>query len=308
MRVFNLLSAALLFATATSCTLDKTDYEAEISTEVTEYYEFKEAVAVNSGTYKISIEALNGTFYKGYNEIRLKIINTQTNEALKNVDVRFLPIKSDSEGKKTSCPHQYHLIYQNDKDYYSGYAVFTAESNPSHEWQLYITFAVHGETINLNTTIPVEQQSNKNLNMTSFKGSDNSQYVIALVAPQKPKVAENELVAGIYRYVEPSNSAGTFPDPSQFTFEEVSGFTLKLDPRMPEPSMGNHSSPNNRDLVQLNDQFYHGIVNYTMTGNWTLNFIMLNENGKIIKGTEVSKDFTPGVEGTKSELFIDILF
>lgn len=308
MRVFNLLSAAFLFAAAPSCTLDKTDYEAEISTEVTEYYEFKEAVAVNSGSYKISIEALNGTFYKGYNEIRLKITNTQTNESLKNVDVSFLPIKTNSDGNKTSCPHLYNLIYQNDKNHYSGYAVFTSESNPSDKWQLYINFIDSAEKISANTTIQVKQQSNKNLNMTSFVGSDNSQYVIALIAPQKPKVAENELVAGIYRYVEPTNTAGTFPDPSQFTFEEVHGFTLKLDPRMPEPSMGNHSSPNNRDLVQLNDKFYRGIVNYTMTGNWTLNFIMLNENGKIIKGTEVSKDFTPGVEGTKSELFIDILF
>ncbi|MEG1026320.1 MAG: hypothetical protein RSF34_17745 [Flavobacterium sp.] len=308
MRVFNLLSAAFLFAAATSCTLDKTDYEAEISTEVTEYYEFKEAVAINSGSYKISIEALNGTFYKGYNEIRLKVTNTQTNESLKNIAVSFLPIKTNSDGNKISCPHQYNLTYQNDKNYYSGYSVFTAESNPSSEWQLYIKFTDSAEKISINTTIQVKQQSNKNLNMTSFVGSDNSEYIIALIAPQKPKVAENELVTGIYRYVEPTNPIGNFPDPSQFIFEEVSGYILQLDPRMPEPSMGNHSSPNNRDLVQLNDKFYRGIVNYTMTGNWTLNFIMLNENSKIIKGTEVSKDFTPGVEGTKSELFIDILF
>ena len=308
MRVFNLLSAAFLFAAVISCTLDKTDYEAEISTEVTEYYEFKEAVSINSDNYKISIEALNGTFYKGYNEIRLKITNTHTNEALKNVAVSFLPIKTNLNGNKTSCPHQYNLIYQNDKNYYSGYEVFTAESKPSEELQIYLSLIDSDENNNINTTIQFKQQNNKNLNMTSFVGSDNSQYIIALVAPQKPKVAENELVAGIYRYVEPTNPIGTFRDPSQFTFEEVTGFTLKLDPRMPEPSMGNHSSPNNKDLVQLNDKFYHGVVNYTMTGNWTLNFIMLNENGKIIKGTEVSKDFTPGVEGTKSELFIDILF
>jgi hypothetical protein len=77
---------------------------------------------------------------------------------------------------------------------------------------------------------------------------------------------------------------------------------------MPEPSMGNHSSINNKDLTQQNDGLYHGVVNYTMTGNWTLNFIMLNQNGKILKGTEVPTDFTPGVEGVKSELYIDILF
>jgi hypothetical protein len=45
-----------------------------------------------------------------------------------------------------------------------------------------------------------------------------------------------------------------------------------------------------------------------MTGNWTLNFILKDENDEIIKGTEVSTEFTPGIEGEKGELFIDILF
>lgn len=145
--------------------------------------------------------------------------------------------------------------------------------------------------------------------MVSFFGNDDEQYFIALLGPRAPKVAENNLQAGIYKYNKPSTPAnGTFPDPTQFNYSEVKGFTLKLDPRMPEPSMGNHSSPNNKDLVQGDDGFYHGVVNYTMTGNWTLNFIFMNQNGKILKGTEVPKDFTPGVEGKKSELFIDILF
>jgi hypothetical protein len=45
-----------------------------------------------------------------------------------------------------------------------------------------------------------------------------------------------------------------------------------------------------------------------MTGNWTLNFIMQNQVSKILKGTIVPTTFTPGVEGVKSELHIDILF
>lgn len=72
--------------------------------------------------------------------------------------------------------------------------------------------------------------------------------------------------------------------------------------------MGNHTSPNNQDLTQRDDGLYHGVVNYTMTGNWTLNFILVNQNGLIVKGTEVPTTFTPGVEGAKSELYIDILF
>lgn len=303
--IFLLLS---FFFAITSCTIDKTDYEKEINSEVPEYYEFKEAVSVTSGIYKISIESLNGTFYKGYNELHLKVLNTQTNQNVNTSEVTFLPIQNNSDGSKTSCPHEYNMEYDEANNYYKGYSVFTTETSTASNWKLYVSFTAANQTNKIEKDITVEKQSNKNLNMTSFTGKDNVQYVIALVAPQKPTVSENNVVAGIYKYNQPVNAVGTFPDPSQFSFSEVNGYTLKVDPRMPEPSMGNHSSPNNQDFTQQNDGLYHGVVNYTMTGNWTLNLIMMNQNGLIIKGTVVPTDFTPGIEGVKSEIFIDTLF
>lgn len=305
MRSLKFLVFALMCA-MTSCTLDKTDYEAEISSVVPEYFEFKEAVSFNNGSYKISVEALNGTFYKGYNEIHLKITNSQ-NQNVNISEVTFLPIMTKNDGSKSSCPHLYNLRYHAEERYFTGYAVFTEESH-MNGWEIYVSFLENNQKYVANHPISVQIQANKNLNMTEFTGNDGERYFIALVAPQKPKVAENELIAGIYKYTIPTNPAGNFPDPSQFSYSEVSNYTLKLDPRMPEPSMGNHSSPNNRDLTQQADGFYHGIVNYTMTGNWTLNLIMLNQNGLIVKGTLVPTDFTPGIEGVKSELHIDTLF
>lgn len=293
--------------TIVACTKDKTDYEAEIDTVVTEHYEFKEAALINNGAYKISIEALNGTFYKGYNEIRLKVISTQTNEQVAVSEATFLPITTLADGSHTSCPHRYRLDYQPDEHYLSGYAVFTEESTLG-DWEIYLSFKAKGQLYTIKQAISVKGQTNKNLNMTSFTGNDEEEYFIALVSPQKPKVAENNLIAGIYKYNKPVSPPGPFPDPSQFAYSEVNGYTLQLDPRMPEPSMGNHSSINNKDLTQESDGLYHGVVNYTMTGNWTLNFIMLNQHGRIVKGTKVPTDFTPGVEGVKSDLYIDILF
>lgn len=297
-----------LFVMVTSCTLDKTDYEAELDIEITEYLEYKEVTTIVNDNYNISIEALNGTLYKGYNEIHLKINNTQTNENLENAAVTFLPVMTDANGNKSSCPHAYHLNYDTAAGYYVGYSVFTSESDSTVNWQLYIDFTDNDETKSVNQTITIEEQTNMNLNMTAFTGNDGEQYFIALVAPQSPSVSQNDLVAGIYKYNQPTNSAGSFPDPSQFSYSIVENHTLLLDPRMPEPSMGNHSSPNNQDLSQQSDGLYHGVVNYTMTGNWTLNFILKNQNNEIIKGTEVSTEFTPGIEGKKGELYIDILF
>ncbi len=292
-----------------SCTKEKTDYEAEIETVVTEHYEFKEAVSISRQHYTISIEALNGTFYTGYNELRLKITDKRTGEHINASEVTFLPILSRADGSIGSGPHRYNLEYRADSSFYEGYAVFTGETNEKEAWDLHIGFQIGDENHSVKQNIAVREQTNKNLSMTSFIGKDGEQYFIALVSPQKPKIAENELVAGIYRFNKPSASpSATFPDPSQYSYSQVNDYILQLDPRMPEPSMGNHSSPNNKDLTQRSDGLYYGIVNYTMTGNWTLNFIMLNQNGQILKGTEVSTDFTPGIEGAKSDLFIDILF
>lgn len=297
-----------IFVVITSCTLEKTDYEAELNIETTEFVEFEPVTTLTNGNYSISIEALNGTLYKGYNEIHLKITNTQTNANLEGADVTFLPIFTDANGNKSSCPHDYHLDYNAIEGYYSGYSVFTSESDSTVNWTLYIDFEDNGEAYATHQTITVEEQTNLNLNMTAFTGNDNEQYFIALIAPQSPSVAQNDLVAGIYKYNKPENPAGTFPDLSQYSYAVVNNYTLLIDPRMPEPSMGNHSSPNNEDLTQQSDGLYHGVVNYTMTGNWTLNFILKDESGQTIKGTEVSTEFTPGIEGAKGELYIDILF
>lgn len=297
-----------IFIVITSCTLDKTDYEAELNIETITYIEFEEVITANNEDYKISLEALNGTLYKGYNEIHLKIINSETGEEVENSEITFLPIMTDANGNKSSCPHKYNLEYNATEGYYKGYVVFTNKSSSTVDWQLYIGFTDNTKTQSINTVISIEEQTNMNLNMTAFTGNDNEHYFIALVAPQSPRVAQNDLVAGIYKYNKPTNVAGVFPDVTQFSYSVVENHTLLLDPRMPEPSMGNHSSPNNKDLTQESDGLYHGVVNYTMTGNWTLNFILKDENQQIIKGNNVSTEFTPGIEGEKGELFIDILF
>ena len=298
----------VVFVVLTACTVEKTDYEAELSTDTTEYIEFEEVTTTTSGDYTISIEALNGTLYKGYNEIHLKISNSETLTNLEDVAVTFLPIQTDANGNKSSCPHQYNLEYDATEGYYLGYVVLTSESDSTVSWQAYIDFQESSQTYAINQPFTVEEQTNMNLNMTAFTGNDQEQYIIALVAPQSPGVSENDLVAGIYKYNTPESEAGTFPDLTQYSYSIVQNHTLVLDPRMPEPSMGNHSSPNNEDLTQDTDSLYHGVVNYTMTGNWTLNFIFQDADGNTIKGTEVSTEFTPGIEGERSELYIDILF
>ena len=159
--------------------------------------------------------------------------------------------------------------------------------------------------------IEVLDTRNPNLNMTQFVGNDGKQYYIALIAPELPKVAINNLIAGIWVQEETSSLPELIngkPNPNKFIYSVANNYILELDPRMPGEDMGNHSSPNNEHLTQKEDGFYHGRVNYTMTGYWTLNFILKNHLRNVIKGTEVSRRVQMGVFGEQSELHIDILF
>ena len=122
-----------------------------------------------------------------------------------------MPVMTDADKSKTSCPHRYNLVYEPNDRYFSGYTVFTSEDDTNRSWELYISFIVNNKTFTAKQAISVHQQTNKNLNMTAFTGNDDEQYFIALIAPQKPKVAENELVAGIYKFDKPTNRRDLFP-------------------------------------------------------------------------------------------------
>ena len=276
-----------------SCTKDKTDYEAEIDVIIPEYDQFEEVTTVRSGEYTVRVNALNGTLFTGYNEIRLQVTGGSGTAS----DATLLPIYTNPQGAQHTCPHRHALAVAEGGQYFSGYAVFTETGN----WVLHLALKAGGTARTAEIPVNVEAQTNQNLHHTAFVGNDGEAYLIALAAPQQPQVGENGLVAAIF-------NVHTDAEVLHEAYTEADNYTLLLDPRMPEPAMCNHSSPNNKDLTQRPDGFYQGLVNYTMTGNWTLNFILLDETRQVIKGTVVPSDFTPGVAGTKSELHIDILF
>ena len=69
------------------------------------------------------------------------------------------------------------------------------------------------------------------------------------------------------------------------------------------PSMGNHGSPNNTDLIQSSiGNFYEGKLSLTMTGYWKINMQLLNASGEILKGEAVT------AENEASSLFFEIEF
>lgn len=290
-----------------SCTIEKTNFEEELINN-NEFLTFEEVSFLDIPPYRVSIRTLGGEFKKGYNEVKLSIKEKTSGEKIKFSEVYFIPSVLNDKKVLGTSPHLDELQYSAEDETYNGYVIFTELSSNSIDWKLVIRLYKGEEVFSNYVFLEVKEQHNKNLNMVSFTANDNKEYVLALVSPTQPKVAENPLTAGLFIKNKPTRTESNTSDSERFFYSLVQNHKLLLDPRMPEPSMGNHSSPNNKDLIQGKDGLYHGMVNYTMTGNWTLNFMLLNEAEELLKGTEVPDAFTPGVEGERSELYLDILF
>lgn len=123
----------------------------------------------------------------------------------------------------------------------------------------------------------------------NFQGNDGETYILAYVNPKVPQVAINDIEALLFKRE------------SMMNFPLVENFTLQLDPRM--PGMGNHSSPNNRDLTfDAAREVYAGKLSLTMTGYWKLNFIILDENNEYVAGTQVTQ------HNESSDVYLEIEF
>ena len=120
-------------------------------------------------------------------------------------------------------------------------------------------------------------------------GTDGTKYVLALIEPKSPKIAVNKMKVGLFKMQ------------TMMSFPSVPDYKITLDPRM--PGMGNHSSPNNKDLTyNAADQMYDGDLSLTMSGYWVLNLKVLNSAGDILKGEAITE------EHPKSSLYLELDF
>ncbi|HEX9601783.1 MAG TPA: hypothetical protein VF985_09845, partial [Mariniflexile sp.] len=154
-------------------------------------------------------------------------------------------------------------------------------------WSLTVNYSINGVEYSITDTITVIQNAKQHV--TSFMGSDNNRYVMAIIEPTTPKIAINNLKIGLFKME------------TMMSFPVVENYKITLDPRM--PGMGNHSSPNNTDLTfNTEDAMYHGNLSLTMTGYWVLNLKLLNAENDVLKGEDVT------TENTQSSLYLELEF
>lgn len=276
------LKYAFLLATALFMSCSSDDNNNPATTDETDGLTFVESF--HNNTHTINLFTENGELTEGYNRIFLQIKDTHDN-FIKDASLSWSPLMY-MHNMQHACPFSQITKTSGKQTLYQGYIVFQMASNDSEYWELTFDYTIGGTTYQVSGEIDVFQSDKRRV--SSFMGSDNQRYIVALIEPSDPKVAINDMSAGVFRME------------TMMSFPVADNYKLKIDPRM--PGMGNHGSPNNVDLTQGADGFYHGKVSLTMTGYWKINLILEDQNGDALKGEEITET------NQSSSIFFEIEF
>ncbi len=237
--------------------------------------------------YSISLYSKQKQLQVGSNPLVLQV-NPKSDADHKNITAAHWNTTMHMGSMKHGAPVLDLKPYQHYTDLFEGNLFFQMASDGNDNfWKLEVQFEANSQKTVISKK--VEVLSSKLQTIQSFKGSDNTNYVIALIAPTSPKIGMNDMTTALFKME------------SMDTFTVVNQYKVLIDPRM--PSMNNHGSPNNVNLTQsTGDLLYHGKLSLTMTGYWKINLQLLDDSGNSIKG-EVIDDTT-----LSSSLFFELEF
>ena len=282
MKILKCTAILFLAITSFSCSSDNDSS----STPVDETSGLHKIQEIANDTHVIELYSSTGSLVQGYNHISLRIKDKKTNNYITDAKLEWTPLMHMSM-MQHSCPKSVITKVSDKKTLYEGDIIFQMAQNETEYWELSISYIIDGASYTATDKINVPASSKRTV--SSFKGSDGSNYVIAYIAPSSPKVALNDMTVGIYKMKD------------MMTFPLANNLKIKIDPRM--PSMGNHGSPNNTDLLQSETNgFYKGKLSLTMTGYWKINLQVYNEKDEVLKGEAVTTD------NTSSSLYFEIEF
>ncbi len=183
--------------------------------------------------------------FVGTNALWIQVLDEATGEPVDGLDVMHMPMMNMAD-MSHSCP--YTQPVGAGEGLYAADVVFTMASGEMGSWSDTVT--LDGTTELVFEDIPVaETHMKKNL----VDGDDT--WIVTLTLD--PEVGVNDFVLSIHQRA------------SMMSFPGVEDATVTLWPFMPD--MG-HGSEDNVDPVHLENGFYEGQVNLSMTGYWTLDF------------------------------------
>lgn len=250
-----------------SCSDDENDI-----TPINEVQDLIKVQEISNDKHTIEVYTQTGKLVQGYNDITIRIKDKITQAFIENAVFTWKPVMHMTS-MAHSCPKSDLVKVADKKTVYNGFIVFQMAENEMEKWDLTFNYSLNSTAYEAVGFIGVPASNKKTV--TSVTGVDGVRYILALIEPQKPAVKINDITIGLYKME------------NMMSFPIVENYKINLDPRM--PSMGNHSSPNNQDLVyNAISKKYDGKLSLTMTGYWKLNLMLRNQNNEILKGEAVT--------------------
>lgn len=234
-----------------------------------------EAYAIGAGT-KVEVWA-QASYFTGYNKLYLFLKDSVSGAAVKNATIQLHPMM-DMGTMMHSAPFENPASVLSSDGLYPCAVVFLM-SSMGGTWTLdaTITNNVNGLTGMASFNVSVADLSVSRIK--SFISSTSSETLfVSLVKPATPVVGMNDLEVVIHKKI---NMGMEFPADSSLTVE--------ISPLM--VSMG-HGSPNNVNPVHMGMGHYTGAVNYTMSGDWQINFTF-KDGGTIANNTTFFETIVP---------------
>lgn len=283
MKSITYIFSILIILTIFSCSDDNNDNQEDLNKEIEGLIKVKE---ISNDEHIIEIYSTKTKLYQGYNELTIRIVDKLTDEFITNATLDWMPVMHMIE-MNHSCPKSGINKIAGMKTTYGGFIIFQMAGMMDNGWTLTFDYKVSG--VSYSAIGDIDVMMSERQVVTVFTGADEVKYVLALIEPADPEVKINDMSAGLYKME------------SMMSFPVVANYSVQLDPRM--PSMGNHGSPNNEDLVySALEENYQGKLSLTMTGYWKLNLRLLNENQELVKGELVTE------ENDSSSLYLEIEF
>lgn len=214
-------------------------------------------------TDRVDVYRAYDSLFVGYNTFYFKITDTAMGKLIPNATITISPVMNMGM-MQHSCPTDQPVYLDSMQLYKAGISFLMSSTGYTvmgMGWTIPMSIKLNGQSYNDTLPVMIKDAGTGKQFIRSAVASDGNTYYVVLVHPWQGEqvVGMNNLEVAVYK------------KNSMFDFPAVDNLSLSFVPTM--PSMG-HSSPNNINPTGIGNGHYAGKVNFTMTGDWQLDFTL----------------------------------
>lgn len=257
-----MLGAIVLLTTFTACEEDEHQHDDTLPN--TENLTLIASGYTDAGSMQVKLWA-EGALEAKYTNFFVEVRDSATSELIDDAHVELMPMM-DMGSMQHAAPYENPASADAVEGLFPCAVVFQMPGEMG--WELTIHVHNHhsegeGEvSFPLSVAAPTVARTSM---VTGNNGTDK--YIISYVQPSAPQVGMNTMEVTVHK------------KESMMSFPADTTLSIVMEPLM--PSMG-HGSPNNVNPTHTANGHYVGQVNFTMTGEWVVDFTLLNGTDTVV--------------------------